>query len=166
MGCGIFGKLQFLFQEPETHKRGAYHTHSLGKLDHVPDLNLENPIQTINFWEKRISANIPYIKHEIQKLKYGYAYSGDELDNHPCSRRMDINANEEIILKDVHDVVLATQMHKCSGYCEKPNQKSKKAAPSCRFVLSLFSLYLEESRISLAEDKSKVRDSPEYPDLV
>jgi hypothetical protein len=93
----------------------------------------ENPEEMIEFWSKRISALIPCLDFNDERISYGYAFSGDQLDDHPCSRRMDLNATREELYQDLHEVVISTQIHKCGNYCDRVNAKHKNSGPRCRF---------------------------------
>ena len=84
------------------------------------------------WWDKRISATIPLYNSEDSRQSYSYEYSLNDLDNHPCTRRFNINADNEEILRDLNDVVLATQLHKCGAYCQRQKNKYKEKK-TCRF---------------------------------
>ncbi len=61
---GIFGRVECLFMEPETHKRGSYHNHILMKLSDVPQISHLDELT--KFWDQRITATIPCKIDQIQ----------------------------------------------------------------------------------------------------
>ena len=117
--------MEFLFTEPETHKRGSFHTHSLGKIAHVPNLTDNDCHELIEFWAKRNSANVPFLDETDKRLGYGYKCSVFDLEEHPCSKRMNINGDENETIKDLHNVVRSTQLLSCGSYCEHKNKNQK-----------------------------------------
>lgn len=127
---GIFGKVKHVFSEPENHKRGAYHAHSVAKLEDPPPVNDRTRLTA--FWNTKIQATVPCYDAFDPRLGADWVNTKEFLDNHPCSRRYNTNATEKESLVELTDVVIACQFHRvCTEYCLRKTDKKKKR--ECRF---------------------------------
>ncbi|MEY3421302.1 MAG: hypothetical protein RIR48_1594, partial [Bacteroidota bacterium] len=69
---------------------------------------------------------IPDLKEAGDKVEYGISKTETELDNHPCTKRVDLEADEKELIKDLNAIILATQMHHCGSYCQRKSKYSQK----------------------------------------
>jgi hypothetical protein len=113
---GIFGLVSSYFAEPENHKRGAFHSHSLISLQYKP--SVLDPLSA-EFWDKRVTAFVPKIYENDPRIYKDWIPDKAYLDHeHPCIRRWNINDSLDAIKNDLSDLMLTLQLHrKCSNYC-------------------------------------------------
>lgn len=122
-GSGIFGHVVNYFAEPENHKRGSYHAHTVSRIYTAASTEEEK----IAFWKDKIVAMIPGHRQNEPgappanvdpRLQASYMNTEDDLDNHPSAKRYDLNSSPIATAQDLRALVISNNFHKsCSEYC-------------------------------------------------
>jgi hypothetical protein len=148
-GGGIYGIVECEYIEPENHSRGDYHTHSIKKLRHVPDV--ADTVEFKKFWDSRCTAFIPDLDVSDKRLTTSYVPTIEDLNNHPSTRRADLTKTNQQMDEDFADMVLSVQLHKShdTSYCLRLDKTTKKL--KCRFDAPW--PVMDESDISMTDSK-------------